>query len=170
MIEKISDEVSRYSFGGIYKCGSAHNGRVLYAVTDSDGKYTGKLSIPEKDSDRFESSYKTLSETAPKIQKYANKHSKEDAIEKLRKRTKWTLTACGIAGAAVPLILLRNSRSVTKQILGIVGGVITGLFAGFGISIAATMPPEGLKFALASQTLSDIDIQPVNEPHDNIHQ
>ena len=55
------------------------NGRVVYQVIDGNGQEAGKMSIPQKDCDVFEKSYKDIIETAPKLQKFAEKHSSEDS-------------------------------------------------------------------------------------------
>lgn len=56
------------SYGNIQKIGMTPNGRTVYRVIDSNGEETGKLSVPQTESDKFESAYKDIMDTAPKIQ------------------------------------------------------------------------------------------------------
>ena len=48
------------SYGNIQKIGMTPNGRTVYRVIDSNGEETGKLSVPQTESDKFESAYNTM--------------------------------------------------------------------------------------------------------------
>ena len=162
MVRGISGEYNKNSYGNIQRAGTLPNGRTLYRVIDANGKEAGKLSVPIEQRDSFEKAYVDILDSAPQIQKYAREHSSEkERVSRLNKfRT--LVTIGGITGAIVPLFLLRNSTSVTKQILTTVGGIMTGIATGFGLSMAINSPPGTLKFAKASHKLSKIDIQPIN--------
>ena len=72
------------SYGNIQKIGMTPNGRTVYRVIDSNGEETGKLSVPQTESDKFESAYKDIMDTAPKIQKFVIENSSEEDIKKRR--------------------------------------------------------------------------------------
>lgn len=161
MVNELSGTLRPNSYGNILRAGNLPNGRVLYNVIDSDGNQAGKLSIPVQQVDAFESSYKQILDSAPKIQAYVKANSSEESIKKRRNMARGIVGASGIIGASVPLLILRKSTSVTKKILGAVAGIITGLSAGFVASLGVTTPPGSLEFAKATRDLSKLDIQPV---------
>ena len=161
MVNSFSVNVRQNPYGSIERIGELPNERALYKLTDAEGNSAGKLTVPMNEVDTFESSYKDILETAPKIQAYVSTNSSEEAIKKRRNIARTIVGASGIIGAAVPLIVLRNSASVTKKILGAVAGIVTGLAAGFFASLGVTTPPGSLTFAKATRTLSKLDIQPV---------
>ena len=161
MVQGISEGLAQSSYGRIQRTGLYSGGRTEYRVFDSEGKDAGKLTVPTKQADRFEKAYTDIMESVPKIQKYSREHSSQRDKNLRQNISRVCTMAGGIIGAVVPLTLLRNSSSATKQILGLVAGIITGISAGFAASIATVSPPGTLKFTLASRRLSEIDIQPV---------
>ena len=161
MANAFSVDVKQNPYGSIQRTGILPNGRVLYNVIDSDGQKAGKLTIPKEEVDTFEASYKEILETAPKIQAYVSANSSEESIKKRRNLARAIVGTSGIIGAAVPLLMLRNSTSVTKKILGAVAGIVAGLSVGFVSSLGVTTPPGSLEFAKATRNLSKLDIQPV---------
>ena len=56
------------SYGNLQKIGQMQNGRTVYRIIDSQGVEAGKITLPSEDSDKFETAYKDIMETAPKIQ------------------------------------------------------------------------------------------------------
>lgn len=150
------------SYGSINKIGTTENGRVIYQVTDGSGQIAGKMSIPQKDCDVFEKSYKDIMETAPNLQKFAEKHSTPESVKKLKKTSNWIIGLCSLAGAGVGIF--KTSKLATwKQVLATTGGLIAGLAAGIGISFAVTTPKGMTKFNKATQNISKLDIQPVQD-------
>lgn len=161
MVNPISGNLRQSSYGNILREGVLPNGRVLYNVIDSEGNKAGKLSVPMEQVDTFETSYNQILDSAPKIRDFVKANSSEEAITKRRNLGRGIVASCGVAGAALPLIILRKSTSVTKKILGVVAGIVAGLSAGFAASLGVTSPPGSMDFALASRNLSKLDIQPV---------
>ena len=161
MVNAISGNLRPNSYGNILRAGNLPNGRVLYNVIDSEGNKAGKLSVPLEQVDTFEESYKQILDSAPKIQAFVKANSSEEAVTKRRNLGRGIVAASGIAGAVLPIALLRKSTSITKKILGVVAGIVTGLSAGFAASLGVTSPPGSMQFALASRNLSRLDIQPV---------
>lgn len=159
MVNSFSVDIKRNSYGNIERVRQLSNGRVLYSVLDSNGNNAGKLSIPEEQVDVFESSYKEILKTAPKIQAYVSTNSSPEDIKKRRNLTRTIIGVSGIIGAGVPIIVLKNSTSITKKILGTVAGIVTGLAAGFVSSLGVTTPPGTLEFTKATRTLSKLDIK-----------
>lgn len=150
------------SYGNIQRLGTTPNGRAVYRVIDSSGEESGKLSVPQVEADKFESAYKDIMESAPKIQKFVLENSSEEDIKKRRKLSRIIVGAGGIIGAAIPIACIKN-LSTTKRVLSTVAGIIVGISAGFAASLAATTPPGTYKFAKANRTFSKLDIQPVIE-------
>ena len=161
MVNGLSGNFRPNSYGNILRAGNLPNGRVMYNVIDSEGNKAGKLSVPLEQVDVFEASYNQILYTAPRIQAFVDANSSDEAIKKRRNTGRGIIAACGILGASLPLAILRKSTSVTKKILGVVAGVITGLSAGFVASLSVTTPPGSFEFARATRNLSKIDIQPV---------
>ena len=161
MVNNLSVNLKPSSYGNILRAGNLPNGRVLYNVIDSEGNKAGKLTVPLEQVDTFEESYKQILDSAPKIQAFVKANSSEEAISRRRNFGRGIVVACGIAGASIPVILLRKSTSVTKKILGVVAGIVSGLSVGFIASLGATTPPGSMDFARASRTLAKLDIQPV---------
>ena len=154
--------VNSNPYGNIQRTGIMPNGRAVYRVIDSSGNEAGKLTVPVNDADTFEKAYIDIMETAPKIQKFAQENSSEADIKRRRNLSRGIVTAGGILGAIVPIALTRKSSKL-NQILTTVGGIVTGLFAGFAASLAVTAPPGSFKFAKATRTFSKLDIQPMVE-------
>lgn len=150
------------AYGAINRVGTTENGRAIYQVIDGDGKEAGKMSIPQKDCDVFEKSYRDIIETAPKLQKFAEKHSTEESRKNLKKTSNWITGLCTAAGAGIAIFKTTNLKT-WKQVLITLGGTIAGLAAGMGISFAVTSPPGIMKFNKATQNISKLDIQPIQE-------
>ena len=150
------------SYGNIQKIGMTPNGRTVYRVIDSNGEETGKLSVPQTESDKFESAYKDIMDTAPKIQKFVIENSSEEDIKKRRTLSRVIVGTGGIIGATIPIACIKN-LSTAKRVLSTVAGIIAGISAGFAASLAATTPPGTYKIAKANRTFSKLDIQPVIE-------
>ena len=166
MVNSFSVNLKNNPYGNIERIGNLPNNRALYRVIDSDGNQAGKLSVPIEEVDTFESSYKEILESAPKIESYVNANSSIENINKRRKITMGIIGSSGLIGLGIPLLILRKSGSITKKILGAVAGTITGLSIGFVGSLGVTTPPGSLEFARATRELSKIDIQKV--PNDQV--
>ena len=150
------------SYGNIQRIGTTPYGRTVYRVIDSQGEEAGKLSVPQNQTDKFESAYKDVMDAAPQIQKFVLENSSEKDIKKRRNTSRAIVAAGGVIGAAIPIALTKNLSRV-KTILATVAGIIIGISAGFSASLAATTPPGTYKFAKATRTFSKLDIQPVIE-------
>lgn len=149
-------------YGSIRRGSMLNNGRVLYQVIDSNGNEAGKLTVPKIQADKFERAYNDILYTAPMIQKYVAENSSDNDVKKRRVKTQSIVTIGGALGAFIPLLLTWN-KSVMKKIAATGLGIFTGLAAGFGTAFVASMPPGTYRFEKASQTLADLDIQPVIE-------
>lgn len=161
MVQNINGQ-SPNQFGTINRVGATSDGRLIYQVKDGDNQEVGKISIPGKDQDVFEKSYKDIMESAPKIQKYAQTHSSPEDIKKRKRASRWIVGICAAIGAGIPIYLTRKATTV-KQVLATAVGIVGGLTGGFGLSILTTTPPGTLKFAKASKNLSKIDVRPYSE-------
>ncbi len=156
---------SSNSYGNIQKIGQMQNGRTVYRIIDSQGVEAGKITLPSEDSDKFETAYKDIMETAPKIQEFSINNSSEKDIKRRRNISRAITTVGGIAGVALPLYLTRKSTSTIKKIISTVAGIITGLSAGFLTSLAVTTPPGTFKFIKATRTLSKLDVKAIPTEH-----
>lgn len=150
------------SYGNVQRIGTTPNDRAVYRVIDSKGQESGKLSIPQNEVDKFESAYRDIMETAPKIQQFTRNNSSEEAIRKRRNLSRAIVFTGGAVGALIPLTITKNLSS-TKRVLTTVAGIIAGISGGFVASLSLTAPPGTFKFAKATRTFSKLDIQPVIE-------
>lgn len=157
-----STSFKQASYGNIQRIGTTPNSRTVYRVIDSQGEEAGKLSVPLSQADKFETAYKDVMESAPKIQKFVRENSSEKDIKRRRNISRAIIATGGVIGAAVPIALTKKLSRV-KTILATVAGIITGISVGFAASLAATTPPGTYKFAKATRTFSKLDIQPVIE-------
>ena len=152
-------------YGVINKVGTTADGRVVYQVNDPTGKVAGRLSVPLKDCDTFEHSYKQVIDAAPKLQTYMNKMTPEK-MKKKQKTAKWTIGILGAIGAGVPAYLTRNlvgKGQVLKQVLASLGGAVVGLGSGIFVAKKMLTPPGAKEIAAAQKNLENIDIRPVEQ-------
>lgn len=154
-------------YGSINRIGTTENGRAIYQILDEKGKEAAKMSLPETECDKFEKSYNTIIETAPKIQRYAQKHSSPEEIAKKRKTSNWIMALSTIAGVAIPMMTLRGSKWKTIPLT--IAGLVAGLAGGIGISTAVTSAPGTMKFAKAVKRLSKLDVQPIVDQPQTLH-
>lgn len=163
MVNGVSSlDLQHNPYGNIKRGGRLGNGRVLYQVTDSEGKPAGKLSVPEKQVDVFEKSYNDIMTVAPKIQQYVRENSSDEDRRLRRIKSQATVTIGGAFGALIPLMLTWKKPPIHK-ILATGVGIVTGLATGFITAFVASLPPGTFKFEKAAQTLANLDIQPVVE-------
>lgn len=149
--------------GSVNRVGMSENGRAIYQMQDGNGNVAGKISIPQEQCDVFEKSYKDLIETAPKMQKYAEKYSSEDAVKKLKKTASWTVGISTALGAGIGIFATRKIDKFWKQSLITLGTSFAGLVGGMALSKAMVTPSGASKFTKAAQNISQLDIQPVND-------
>lgn len=161
MVQSVNNQ-SVNQFGTINRVGNTPDGRVVYSVTDGEGREAGKMSVAAKDCDVFEKSYHDVIESAPKIQKFVQTHSSPEDIKKRKNTSRWITGICAAIGAGVPIYLTRKASTV-KQVLATVVGLVAGVTSGFGLSFAVTTPPGTMKFSKATRNMSKIDIQPYSE-------
>jgi len=148
------------SYGQIQRIGAAKDGRAVYRVIDSKGEEAGRLSIPQNETDTFESACRDIMESAPRIQQYARENSSDEAIKQRKNISRAIVCTAGAIGALIPLTLTK-SLSPVKRILTAVAGIIAGISCGYAVSLVATTPPGTYKFAKANSTFSKLDIQPL---------
>ena len=84
---------------------------------------------------------------------------------KKQKMAKWIVGGCAALGGIWPALKIKGNgwRGAIKQIgltlLGIGAGAIAGTF----VASKVVTPPGAMQFSKATQTLSKLDIQPVQE-------
>lgn len=152
-------------YGSINRIGMTNNGRIVYQVIDAEGKEAGKMSVSRKDRDTFEKSYRDMMESAPKLQHYAMTTSPEK-MRKKKNMAKWIVTGCGVLGGLWPLLKYKPGSgfwNILKQTGVTLLGTGAGLVLGIGIAAKTTTPPGAAKFAKATQNMSKLDIQPVQD-------
>ena len=162
MVQTIASQ-GHGNFGGINRVGTTDNGRIVYQITDGMGQVAGNISIQQKDCDKFERSYRDIIENAPKLQKYMETTTPEE-MEKKQKASKWIVAGGALLGGIVPLLKVKGgggfwgfAKTAGVTLLGLVAGLLGGSF----IAAKTTTPPGATKFAKATQTISQMDIQPV---------
>lgn len=162
MVQNVSNQAP--SGYGINRVGMTNNGRVVYQVSGGIGQQPVKLSVAQQDCDKFEKSYHDIMISAPKLQKYAETTPPEK-MEKKQKAAKWIVGGCGLAAGLIPLL-----KCKPKNFWGYIGATgLTllstgaGLIGGMLIASNIATPPGAAQFSKASQTLSKLDIQPIQE-------
>ena len=145
-------------FGSIGRVGVTENGRAIYQLTDAEGNVAGKLTLPPEQCDIFEKSYTDIMETAPKMQKFAQKMTPE-RMEKRKKTANWVLGLSTLTGFLVPAIMVRSKGQFWKTALGTIAGLTVGSVASFKLKT----PPGAMKFSKATQNLAKLDAQPYQE-------
>lgn len=161
MVQNIGAQTS--GLGSVNRIGTTNDGRVIYQVMDPMGQATGKLSVAQKDSDVFEKSYHDMMETAPQIQKFAEKYSTEEAQKKLKKKTSWTIGLSTALGAGIGIFATRHDAKTWRQILVTGAGTLAGLFGGVNLASRFAAPSGMAKFNKATQNISKLDIQAIQE-------
>lgn len=163
MVQSFSNQTPN-GYGSVSRLGMTNNGRVVYQVADGSGQQAVKLSVAQQDCDKFEKSYRDIMESAPKLQRYAQTTSPEK-MQKKQKSAKWIVGGCGLLGGIIPLL-----KCKPKGFWGHVGALgLTllstgvGLVGGMFVASKMVTPPGAMQFSKATQTLSKLDIQPVQE-------
>ena len=148
-------------FGQIQRAGMMPNGRAVYRVVDGQGQEAGRISIPQQNIGQFEQAYRDIMETAPKLQKYQIEMSNPDNVKK-KKITMMSISAfLTLVGGSLGYYFTKN-KTTWKKALGTTGGIVAGIAAGIGTSITMAMPSGIKKFQKATETMSKIDVQPLN--------
>ena len=159
MVQNLSGQ-TQSQFGTINRVGMTKEGRAVYQVTSADGHQAVNVSIPAQDCDRFEKAYNDMMTSAPKVEEYMRKYSNPEEVKKLRKKTAWTIAIPTLIGGLTPAIAIHKMKLGWKIAITALG-TVAGFFA--GTKIATKMnSPEGVKeFEAATQSLSTIDVQPL---------
>ena len=161
MVQNVSAQ-NPNGYGAINRIGMTDNGRVVYQIIDGNGNNAMKMSVAPKDCDSFEKSYRDIVESAPKLQQYAQTTSPEK-MQKKQKMAKWIVGGCGLLGGIYPAIKCKiNSvgsglKALGLTLLGTGAGIIGGMF----IASKMVTPPGAMQFSKATQTLSKLDVQPI---------
>lgn len=157
MVQNVSQKQGGY--GSIDKVGTSPDGRVIYKVTDPKGNVAGGLSVAPNDCDRFERSYKSIMDAAPKVEKYMQTHT-EDDLKKSQKRGRWITAIGAFTGGIIPAVVIHKPKTWVKFVIT-AAGTIAGLFLGTAIAKKTTIPPGMEEMSRASQELSKLDIKPI---------
>ncbi len=157
MVQSVSNPNQGNNFGTINRIGTTNNGRGIYQVADNQGNVVGKMSVASQDCDTFEKSYHTIISVAPKLQEYAQ-NTDPGKLEKKQKMAKWITAGGAILGGLWPAL---KARGLFKQISLTLLGSLAGLAGGLFVASKIVTPPGANEFAKASQTISKLDIQPM---------
>ena len=147
-------------YGSINKVGTSNDGRVIYQVVGADGNVKGGLSVAPNDCDKFERSYQSLMEAAPKVEKYMKNHTEED-LKKLQKKGRRITGLSAFAGGIIPAILIHKPDKFLVQLLCTTAGAAAGFFTGLQIAKKITIPPGAEQMSKASKEMSKLDIKPL---------
>ncbi len=163
MVQNLSNSAPN-GYGSINRIGMTENGRVVYQVVDGTGQAAVKMSVNPRDCDKFEKSYRDIMASAPKLQHYAQTTTPEQ-MQKKQKAAKWIVGGCGLAAGIWPLIKCKvNSFGSGIKALGLtLLATGAGLVGGMFIASKMVTPPGAMQFSKATQTISKLDIQPIQE-------
>lgn len=148
------------AYGSIDKIGTSPDGRVIYQVVDPDGKVAGGLSVAPNDCDKFEHSYKSIMEAAPKVESYMKTHTQED-VKSLQKKGRWITGISACIGGLIPAIFIHKPDNWFIQFLFTLAGTIAGGFGGLQIAKKVSVPPGAEEMSKASKEISKLDIKPI---------
>ena len=145
------------NIGTINRVSTTNTGRVIYEVTDSEGKAKTRMSVAPQDCDKFESSFNKMLIAAPKLQAYMQNTS-PDTIEKKQKMSKWIIGGGAFLGGIVPALKVKGTfKQISLTLLGVLAGLAAGIFTASKI----VTPPGAKEFSEATQAISKLDIKPV---------
>lgn len=163
MTQNVANSVQN-NYGSIQRLGTTGNGRVVYQINDGTGTQSLKMSVNARDCDSFEKSYRDILTSAPKLQKYAETNTPAQ-MEKKQKASKWIVAGTTFLGGAFGLFKSKGNGfwGVMKQLGITLLGAGAGFFGGLFIASKYATPPGATQFAKATQTLSKLDIQPIQE-------
>lgn len=163
MVQNVSSQAMG-GLGSINRIGMMDNGRVVYQISGGLSQESVKVSVNPRDCDTFEKAYRDIMVSAPKLQKYAETTSPEK-MQKKQKMAKWIALGGGVLGAIWPLLKARGNgfwgamKQAGLTLLGFGAGSVAGMFAASKIAT----PPGAMQFSKATQSLSKLDIQPIQE-------
>jgi hypothetical protein len=161
MVQNVSGQAPN-SYGSINRIGMTDNGRVVYQILDGNNNQAVKMSVAQKDCDSFEKAYRDIVESAPKLQRYAQ-NTPPEKMQKKQKMAKWIVGGCGLLGGIWPLLKAKGNgfwggmKQLGLTLLGTGAGLVAGMF----IASKMVTPPGAMQFSKATQTLSKLDVQPV---------
>ena len=148
------------NYGSINRVGQTADGRVVYQVKDPNGKVAGGLSVAQADCDRFERSYKDITEAAPKVEEYMKTHTQSD-LKDAQKKGRWITAGGAFVGGIIPAVLVHKPDVWIVQFLCTAAGTIAGLFVGSRIARKVAIPPGAEQMARATQEISKLDVRPI---------
>lgn len=148
------------NYGSINRVGQTADGRIVYQVTDPNGKVAGGLSVAQADCDRFERSYKDITEAAPKMEEYMKTHTQSD-LKDAQRKGRWITAGGAFVGGIIPAVLIHKPDIGIVKFLCTLAGTVAGLFAGSRIARKVTIPPGAEQMAKATQELQKLDIRPI---------
>lgn len=157
MVQNVSNQNQNSNLGSISRVGTMNSGREIYQITSSEGKVVGKMSVAPQDCDTFEKSYNTLIAVAPKLHEYTQ-NTPPEKFEKKQKMAKWIIAGGALLGGLWPAL---RARGLFKQISLTLLGSLAGLAGGIFVAKKIVTPPGAQEFAQATQTISKLDIQPM---------
>ena len=101
---------------------------------------------------------------APKMQEFAMTATPEK-VEKMQKKAKWITAGSALLGGLTPMMLLRKGvwGKWYVQVPSTIAGLVGGLVAGSAIAGKVATPPGSMDFMKATQTISQLDIQPYGQ-------
>ena len=136
----------------IHKIGTTPENRHIYEINNSNNNPPTKISVSNKDNDTFEKNISVFN-------KIAQNDLDTNSLKKKKSKVIGTILLSGIAGMAIPGYFTRNSKTLTK-VLSIVGGGIIGALIGAYSAFKYIMIPNIYKDAQnLKQTLKTLDIR-----------
>ena len=136
----------------VKKIGMTPDNRHLYTMPDPNSNKTIKISISDKDKDTFEKAVSILNECGQ------NEFNPE-VLKKQRLKISAITFITSAIGLAIPGYLTRNSKSLTKA-LSVVGGGVIGALAGAIVDFKHIVAPNTFKNAQkVRETMKTLDIR-----------
>ena len=148
----MTDNVNNKFNLGVQKLGMTSDNRHLYLAPDPDSNKMIKISVSDKDNDTFEKAVSNLNESG-------QEDFTPEVLKKKRLKVIATTFATSAIGLAIPGYLTRNSKTLTKA-LSVVGGGVIGALAGAIVSFKHIIAPNTFKNAQeVKETIKTLDIR-----------
>lgn len=137
---------------GVQKLGMTSDNRHLYTMPDPDSNKTIKISVSDKDKDTFEKAVSILNECGQ------NEFNPE-VLKKQRLKFSAITFITSAIGLAIPGYFTRNSKTLTK-VLSVVGGGVIGALVGAIVGLKHIVAPNTFKNAQkVRETMKTLDIR-----------
>lgn len=157
----MTQNIQTNSMVHVERVGMTQNGRVVYQIGSQDGKTAGIMTLPAQQCDSFEKAVDDLNKAAPKLEEYMKTQTPE-SLKRKQKQAKWALILSTLTGSIIPAATTGKLNRWLQWGTTIAGGIV-GFVAGKFIGSKIATPPGAKDIARASEIISKLDVQPLQD-------